>query len=81
MLSPGKVQERFPKSYSKVVNYLLKLEGTIQGKSIIIAICPTIEKNHISNNLANQLLVSDSNLIEKRYILMVISNMKLQTYN
>ena len=57
MLPWSEVQERFPKTYSKVVNDLLKLEGAIQGKSISIAICPTIRENYISNNLTNQLLV------------------------
>ena len=57
MLHQSKVQEIFPKTYSKVVNDLLKLDGTIQGKRINIAICPTIRENYISNSFENQLLV------------------------
>ena len=67
MLARSEVQERLPKTYSKVVNDILKLVGTIQGKSISIAICPTIRENYISNNLENQLLILESSVIRKRY--------------
>ena len=65
MLPQSEVQERIPKTYSKVVNDLLKLEGTIQGKNISIAMCPTIRENYINNSLKNQLLVPESSILEK----------------
>ena len=40
-------QEIFPKIYSKVATNILKLEGSIQGKGICIAIYPTKKENLI----------------------------------
>ena len=53
MGSYGENQERFPKTCSKVVVNILKLEGSIQGKGICIAICPTKKENLISDSLEN----------------------------
>ena len=55
---------RFPHTYKKYVDPLLKVNGIIQGKNINIAICPTARKNHINVGLANQLMVLESNIIE-----------------
>ena len=57
MESYGENQERFPKTYSKVVVNILKLEGSIQGKVIRIVICPSKKENLISDGLKNQLLI------------------------
>jgi hypothetical protein len=54
---------RFPPTYKKYVNPLLKVNGIIQGKNINIAICPTARKNHINIDLTNQLMVLESNII------------------
>ena len=67
MLPQSEVQERFLKTYSKVVNALLEMKSTIQGKGISIVICPTIKENYISNSSKNQLLIPESSVIEKRY--------------
>ena len=55
---------RFPPTYKKYVDPLLKVNGIIQGKNINIAICPTARKNHINVDLANQLMVLEPNIIE-----------------
>jgi hypothetical protein len=55
---------RFPHTYKKYVDPLLKVNGIIQGKNINIAICPTARKNHINVDLANQLMVLEPNIIE-----------------
>ena len=60
-------QEKFPKTYLEVVVNILKLEGSIQGKGICIAICPTKKENLISDGLTNQLLIPESSVVEKRY--------------
>ena len=60
-------QEIFPKTYSEVAANILKLEGSIQGKCICIAICPTKKENLISDGLENQLLILESSIVEKRY--------------
>jgi hypothetical protein len=55
---------RFPHTYKKYVDPLLKVNGIIQGKNINIVICPTARKNHINVDLANQLMVLEPNIIE-----------------
>jgi hypothetical protein len=55
---------RFPQTYKKYADPLLKVNGIIQGRNINIAICPTVRKNHINVDLANQLMVFESNIIE-----------------
>jgi hypothetical protein len=55
---------RFPHTYKKYVDPLLKVNGIIQGKNINIVICPTAKKNHINVDLANQLMVLEPNIIE-----------------
>ena len=67
MESYGENQERFPKTYSKVAVNILKLEGSIQGKVIHIAICPTKKENLISDGLKKQLLIPQSSIVEKIY--------------
>jgi hypothetical protein len=58
-----KKQGRFPHTYKKYADPLLKVNGIIQGKNINIVICPTTKKNHINVDLANQLMVLESNII------------------
>jgi hypothetical protein len=55
---------RFPRTYKKYVDPLLNVNGIIQGKNINITICLTARKNHINVDLANQLMVFESNIIE-----------------
>jgi hypothetical protein len=55
---------RFSQTYKKYADPLLKVNGIIQGKNINIVICPTAKKNHINVDLANQLMVLESNIIE-----------------
>jgi hypothetical protein len=61
---PSDKQGRFPQTYKKNVDPLLKVDGIIQGKNINIVICPTAKKNHINVDLANQLMVLEPNIIE-----------------
>jgi hypothetical protein len=60
----GDKQGRFPQTYKKYADPLLKVNGIIQGKNINIVICPTAKKNHINVDLANQLMVLEPNIIE-----------------
>jgi hypothetical protein len=69
---------RFPPTYKKYVDPLLKVIGIIQGKNINIAICPTARKNHINVDLANQLMVLEPNIIEND---MCLSNEKYDIKN
>ena len=60
---------RFPSTCKKYVDPLLNVNGIIQGKNIKIIIFPTARKNHINVDLANQLMVFESNIIENhRYL-------------
>jgi hypothetical protein len=74
----GEKQGRFPPTYKKYVDPLLKVNGIIQGKNINIAICPTARKNHINVDLANQLMVLEPNIIEND---MCLSNEKYDIKN
>jgi hypothetical protein len=74
----GEKQGRFPSTYKKYVDPLLKVNGIIQGKNINIAICPTARKNHINVDLANQLMVLEPNIIEND---MCLSNEKYDIKN
>jgi hypothetical protein len=56
---------RFPQTYKKYADALLKVNGIIQGKNINIVICPTAKKSHINIDLTNQLMVLEPNIIEK----------------
>ena len=60
----GEKQGRFPPTYKKYVDLLLKVNGIIQGKNISITICPTATKNHINVDMANQLIILEQNIIE-----------------
>ena len=44
---------------------LLKVKGSIAGKDVTIAISPAEEKNYINPKIANQLVIPESNIIEK----------------
>ena len=57
---------RFLHTYKKYEDPLLNVNGIIQGKNINIAICPTARKNHINVDLANQLMVLETNIIENK---------------
>jgi hypothetical protein len=48
----------------KYVDPLLEVNGFIQGKNNNVAICSNARKNHINVDLANQLMVLESNIIE-----------------
>ena len=47
---------------------LFTLKGSIQGKEINIIINMNCDENYINVNLANKLLIPESNIIEKEYI-------------
>jgi hypothetical protein len=60
---------RFPPTYKKYADPLLKVNGIIQGKNINITICLTARKNHINVDLENQLMVLEPNIIENEMCL------------
>jgi hypothetical protein len=47
---------------------LFTLKGSIQRKEVNVAIDMTQDENYIKINMANQLLIPQSNIIEKEYI-------------
>jgi hypothetical protein len=56
---------RFPKIVRKIVSVLLRFKGTLEGKDIIISIAPTLNCNYVSVECANQLLIHESNIMDK----------------
>jgi hypothetical protein len=60
----GGKQGRFPPTYKKYLDPLLKVNGIIQEKNINIPICPTTRKNHINIDLENQLMVLEPDIIK-----------------
>ena len=64
MESHGKKQGRFQQTFKKYPDSWLKNYGLIQRKVVYIAICPTTKKNCINVDLASQLMLSDSDIIE-----------------
>ena len=43
---------------------LLKIKGIIQGRVVNIAICPSYKMNYINVDMANQLLILETNIKE-----------------
>ena len=64
MESCGEKQGRFPRTFSKCVNALLKRKGAIQGKVVNIVICSSDKKNHINVDVANPLLIPETSIKE-----------------
>ena len=56
---------RFPKTFSKCVDTLFKIKGSLAGRDIIISISPTERSNYVSPKCANQLVIPESNIVEK----------------
>ena len=57
--------EIFLETLSGYAKVLFKIKGTLAGKYITISISPTKEKNYINPDLANQLVIPESNVIKK----------------
>ena len=76
-----KKEIRFPKTSKYYIKVLLKIKGRIEGKDIIISIAPDENNNYISDKLANQLAIPESNIGNKLNILdekqYEISNLQL----
>ncbi len=80
-MDSGKKEIRIPKTSKDYINVLFQIKGRIGGKDIIISIAPNENNNYISDKLANQLAIPESNigkrlniLDEKQY---EISNLQL----
>ena len=58
MESRDKKQGRFPQTFEKYADPILKTHGCIQGKSVCVIIFPTTKKNYINVNLTNQSILS-----------------------
>jgi hypothetical protein len=52
---------------------LLIFRGNIQEKEISIHICPNKKQNHITMDLANQLIISKTNVIETKNFFLAIN--------
>ena len=57
---------RFPETKYNYALVLFRIKGSIAGKDVTIAISPAENKNYIKPKIANQLVFSKSNIIEKR---------------
>ena len=60
--------ERFPKTFSKCVDTLFKIKGSLAGRDIIISISPIEGSNYVSPKCANQLVIPESNIIETNFV-------------
>ena len=69
MESRDKKQGIFPQTFKKNAHPILKTYGLIQEKSVCIAIFPSTKRNCINIDLANQLMVSESDIIDNSTIL------------
>ena len=69
MESHDEKQRRFSQTFKKYAYPILKTYGLIQEKSVRISICPTTKKNCINVDLANQLMLLESNIIDNNIIL------------
>ena len=78
MESRDKKQGRFPQTFKKHAHPILKTYGIIQEKYVCIAIFPTTKKNCINVDLENQLILSESDIIDNNTIL---SNDKYELKN
>jgi hypothetical protein len=66
MDSDNEEKGRFTKtSKSYVSHVILRIKGTLGGKDLTISIAPTERNNYVSAEFANQLLIPESNIIEK----------------
>ena len=81
MESCGEKEGGFPQTFKIYVDAILKIYRHIQGKTVCIAICSKINKNHINVDLANQLMLSESYIMEDNKFFFLIKDMRLRTYN
>jgi hypothetical protein len=58
-------KRKFPKTSRVSASVLFRVKGTLGGKDFNISITPTEHNNYISDESANQLLILESNIIEK----------------
>jgi len=56
---------KFPKTSGNSASVPLRVKGTLGGKNITISMAPTGCNNYISTEFANQLVILESNIIEK----------------
>ena len=66
MESNNEENERFPKTSKVYASVLIRVKGTLGGKNINISINSIGRNNYISTKFTNQLVVSKSNIIEKK---------------
>ena len=64
-----KKQGRFLQTFKKHAHPILKNYGIIQEKFVCIAIFPTTKKNCVNVDLENQLMFSQSDIIDNNTIL------------
>ena len=69
MESHYKKQGIFPQAFKKCAHRILKTYGHIQEKYACIAIFHTTKKNCINIDLENQLMLSESDIIDNNTIL------------
>ena len=60
---------RIPKTSRSYASVLFRIKGSIAGKDVTIAISPAEDKNYITPKIANQLVIPESNIIEKLHCL------------
>ena len=60
---------------------LLTFRGNIQEKEVSIHIFPDKKKNHISMDLANQLIIPKTNVIEQKDFFFLAINMASKIYH
>ena len=65
MESQGKKQGRFLGTSKTYVSVLFLIKGTIRGKDITISIAPIERNNYISIDIANEIVILESNIGER----------------
>jgi hypothetical protein len=64
------------KGLSTPIFDILKVKGIVQGKNINVAIC-SYKENYINIDIANQLSILESNIIEKNFGKTQIKNLQV----
>jgi hypothetical protein len=65
------------KGLSTPIFEILKVKGIVQGKNINVVICPYKKENYINIDIANQLSILESNIIEKNFGKTQIKNLQV----
>ena len=85
MESHDKKQGRFLQTFEKYADPILKMYGIIQGKFVHIAIFPATKKNCLNVDLKNQLILSESYIIDNNTLLSYekyeLKNLQLYVYD